>query len=238
MFGGIMTKMTLSTEFGYILGILCLAMGTALMELADFGLSMVVAPAYLIYLKCSEIFPTLTFGTVEYLFQAFLLLVMIPVLRKFRISWLFSFVTAVLYGLALDACMLLAAALPVGHFALRLAWYLTGLLFCSAGVAMLFRSYLAPEVYELFVKELAKKTGKDIGKVKVGYDCVSCAVAVLLSFCFFGLWHFEGVKLGTILCAFVNGHIIGFMGRVMDKNLQWKDALPLRKYFEKGAEVC
>ena len=233
-----MKKRTFPTELLYVLGILFLALGTAFMERADFGLSMVVAPAYLLYLKCSEIFPALTFGTVEYLFQAFLLLVMIPVLRRFRISWLFSFVTAVLYGLALDACMLLTAVLPVGHFALRLTWYLSGLLFCSAGVAMLFRSYLAPEVYELFVKELAGKTGKDIGKVKVGYDCVSCAVAVVLSFCFFGLWHFEGVKLGTVLCAFVNGHIIGFIGRVMDKKLQFKDALPLRKYFEKEATVC
>ena len=37
------------TELAYVLGILALALGTALMERADFGVSMVVAPAYLLH---------------------------------------------------------------------------------------------------------------------------------------------------------------------------------------------
>ena len=41
-------------ELAYFLGIVVLAFGTALMEKADFGMSMVVAPAYLIHLKISE----------------------------------------------------------------------------------------------------------------------------------------------------------------------------------------
>ena len=45
------------TELAYVLGILALALGTALMERADFGVSMVVAPAYLLHLLewCSPI---------------------------------------------------------------------------------------------------------------------------------------------------------------------------------------
>ena len=103
---------------------------------------------------------------------------------------------------------------------------------CSLGVAFFFRSYLAPEVYELFVKELSLKLGRDMGKVKVVYDCCSCLIAIVLSFCFFGLWHFEGVKLGTVICALVNGHIIGFFSKWMERHFVWKDVLPLRKYFE------
>ena len=44
-------KRTFYTEGAYVIGIISLAFGTALMEKADFGMSMVVAPAYLIYLK-------------------------------------------------------------------------------------------------------------------------------------------------------------------------------------------
>ena len=47
-------KRTFYTEMAYIIGIVTLAFGTALMERADFGMSMVVAPAYLIYLKISD----------------------------------------------------------------------------------------------------------------------------------------------------------------------------------------
>ena len=44
-------KKTFYSEYAYIFGILFLALGTALMEKADFGMSMVVAPAYILHLK-------------------------------------------------------------------------------------------------------------------------------------------------------------------------------------------
>ena len=37
---------------------------------------------------------------------------------------------------------------------------------------------------------------------------MSCAVGVLLSFLFFGFGRFEGVRLGTILCAFGAGPVM------------------------------
>ena len=61
------------SELAYFIGIFVLALGTAFMEKADFGISMVVAPAYLIYLKVSEYVPFFSFGMSEYVFQAFLL---------------------------------------------------------------------------------------------------------------------------------------------------------------------
>jgi uncharacterized membrane protein YczE len=48
------TKKVFSSELAYLFGILILALGTAFMEKADFGMSMVVAPAYLIHLKISQ----------------------------------------------------------------------------------------------------------------------------------------------------------------------------------------
>ena len=48
-----MQKRNFSTELAYALGLVGLSGGTALMEAADFGVGMVVAPAYLVYLKLS-----------------------------------------------------------------------------------------------------------------------------------------------------------------------------------------
>ena len=224
------------TEFAYVLGIVLLAIGTALMEKADWGLSTVVAPAYILFLKLQQTFSFLTFGTMEYLFQLALLVVMIPVLRMFRISWLFSFVTAVLYGLALDGFMALFGSLPAETFLWQGAWFVLGMVICAMGVAFFFRSYLAPEVYELFVKELARKTGTGMGKVKWIYDICSCVFAIAMSFCFFGLWEFQGIGWGTAVVALVNGHIITFVGKLMDRHLQMTDLLPLRKFFEAGQQ--
>jgi uncharacterized membrane protein YczE len=230
--GDFVRKRKFYTEWAYVMGIAALALGTALMEKADFGLSMVVAPAYLVYLKLSQVWGFVTFGMAEYTLQACLLIVMVLILRRFRISYLFSFVTAVIYGFALDGCMALVALIGGSSMAWRIAFYAVGLLLCSVGVALIFRTYIAPEVYELFVKKMSAELNRNISHVKIAYDCVSCLVAIVLSFCFFGWWHFEGVKLGTVVCALVNGWLIGWIGKWMDKHLDLADALPLRCWFE------
>lgn len=230
-----MKKLIFPTELAYLFGLIILAFGTAFMEAADFGVSMVVAPAYLFHLKLSQTLPFFTFGMAEYTLQAVLLVLLILVLRRFRLSYLFSFITAVLYGLILDGCMLIVDLLPADTFPLRIIFYLVGMLFCSIGVSMLFHTYISPEVYELFVKESSQKYHIDIHKFKTAYDCISCGIAILLSFVFFGFGHFEGVKLGTIFCALTNGFLIGQCTRFMDHRFTFTDVLPetFRKFFEK-----
>ncbi len=228
-----MKKHTFYTELAYLSGIVVLALGTALMEAADFGVSMVVAPAYLIYRKLSLIFPFFTFGMAEYALQAVLLLLMMLVLRQFRISYLYSFVTTILYGLVLDLCMLLTALVPVTGIPVRLIFYIVGLPVCSLGVSLLFHTYFYPAVYELSVREASAKFGIPITKFKTGFDCVFCAAAVLMSFVFFGFGHFEGVKLGTVFCALVNGWTIGKCTALLEKRFDFRDGLPLRRFFEK-----
>lgn len=63
-------KRTFYTEAAYAAGLFALALGTALMERADFGMSMVVAPAYLLHLKVSQTLGWFSFGMAEFCFQA------------------------------------------------------------------------------------------------------------------------------------------------------------------------
>ncbi|MBD5498266.1 MAG: hypothetical protein HDR11_10960 [Lachnospiraceae bacterium] len=227
------TKKVFFSEVAYILGIIVLALGTAMMKRADFGLSMVVAPAYLLHLKISQYVPAFSFGMAEYSLQAVLLIIMSISLRKFKPIYLFSFVTAVIYGFTLDIAIRFVDILPLTGIAGRIIYYLIGMVLCAFGVSLLFHTYIAPEAYELFVKEISAKSGKDINVIKTVYDCVSCLVAIMLSFAFFGLWHFEGVKLGTIICAFVNGFLIGGFSKMTESVFDFKDAFNLREKFEK-----
>ena len=225
-------KRTFYTELAYVVGLVLLALGTALMEKADFGVSMVVAPAYLLHRKISESLPFFSFGMAEYALQAVLLIALSLVLRRFRRAYLFSFVTAVIYGFTLDGCMYLVGLLPFAGLAYRIVCYVLGMLVCAGGVSCLFHTYLPPEAYELFVKEMSRHLGADIHKTKTVYDCVSCLIGVLLSFAFYGLWHFEGVKWGTILCALVNGWMIGQVSRLLEHAFDFRDGLPrLRELF-------
>ena len=227
-----MKKIRVYTETAYILGLIPLAIGTAMMEKANFGVSMVVAPAYLFYLKLNPILPFFSFGMAEYLLQLVLLATLALFQRKLRLCHLFSFITAFIYGLLLDGAMMFAGMIASNAMGLRIFFYLGGMAVCAAGVSMLFNTYIAPEAYELVVKEAAVSLNRPAHRVKTVYDLCSCALAALLSFTFFGFGVFEGVKLGTIFCALVNGSMIGLFSRLFNRHLDFTDALRLRSLFE------
>ena len=224
-------KKTFYTELAYVFGLLFVAFGVAFMEKSDFGVSMVVAPAYLLHLKISETYSFFTFGMAEYTLQAVLLIIMIIILRKFRISYLFSFVTAFIYGMILDLCMMAVSGIPTDNMVVRILIFGLGMWLCAIGISLFFHTYIAPEVYELFVKEVSARYNVEIHRFKTGYDICSCLIGVILSFCFFGLWVFRGVKWGTIFCALINGTMIGLCSKFFDRFFEFRDGLKLRKYF-------
>lgn len=225
-------KKTFYSELAYVIGIVVLALGTAMMEQADFGMSMVVAPAYLLHLKVSESLAFFSFGMAEYVFQGVLLIAMMLLLRRFTIAYLFSFITAVFYGFTLDLMLNIMGYIPCNGFGARGIFYILGMIVCAAGVSLLFHTYIPLEAYEMFVKEMSAKLGVDINKFKTIYDCTSCAVAVIMSFAFFGLGQFEGVKLGTIICALINGKLIGLCSIWFERTFNFKDGMKLRSFFE------
>ncbi|MBQ5884854.1 MAG: hypothetical protein IIW79_00360, partial [Clostridia bacterium] len=82
-------------EASYFMGLALLAFGALLMTRSDFGLSMIVAPAYLMNLKLAQYFSFMTFGMAEYLFQALLLILLVVFVQRFKFTYLLSFLTAV-----------------------------------------------------------------------------------------------------------------------------------------------
>ena len=226
-----MKKNVFYTELSYVLGLVIMAFAAAFTEKADFGMSMVVAPAYILHLKVSEFWPWFSFGVAEYVFQGVLVAVTVLVMRKFKLSYLFSFVAAVIYGTMLDLAMAVIAPLPDSAFAMRVVWYILGTVLCSFAVSLFFHTYISPEAYELIVKELSRKFNRDINKVKTAYDCFSVVLGIVLSFSFFGFGVFEGVKLGTVICAFVNGFLIGRFSKLLERRFDFKNKFPLEKYF-------
>jgi uncharacterized membrane protein YczE len=208
-----------------------MAFAAAFTEKADFGMSMVVAPAYILHLKISQFLPWFTFGVSEYFFQGLLVIITAIIMRRFKISYLFSFVTAVLYGTLLDFAMNVISPLPDSDFAIRVVWYILGTVLCSFAVSLFFHTYLAPEAYELIVKEISVKTKTDINKIKTGFDCFSVVLGIILSFSFFGFGEFYGVKLGTILCALINGFLISRFSKLLEHFFEFKNRLDLQKLF-------
>ena len=91
-------KLKIPSEAVYILAVALLSLAVAMISAANFGVSMIVAPAYLLSLKLEF----LTFGQAEYVIQAGLFVVFCIAMRGFKIVYLSSFATCLVYGAALD----------------------------------------------------------------------------------------------------------------------------------------
>ena len=77
-----MKKRVFYAEISYILGLFLLAVGTAIVERTNLGLSMVIAPAYILHLKISAHLSFFSFGMASYTLQALLLIVMMLFFAK------------------------------------------------------------------------------------------------------------------------------------------------------------
>ena len=220
-----MKKKVFYTEISYILGLVIMAFGAAFTELADFGMSMIVAPAYILHLKVSEVFSWFTFGVAEYCMQGILVLLTAIIVRRFKISYLFSFITALLYGTILDRAIYAVSFCKNDSLGIRILWFVVGSVLCSIAVSLFFHTYISPEAYELIVKEIASKFSININKVKTVYDCVSASLAVVLSFVFFGFGVFRGVGIGTVICALVNGWMIGRISAFLESRYEFVNKL-------------
>jgi len=218
------------SEAAYIVGLVLLALGASFMGKADFGFSMIVAPAYVIHAKVSEFLPFYSFGMSEYVLQALLLAVLSIVVKKVKISYFLSVVTAVIYGVILDLFISLVSFVALEGLFFQIVFYVLGVMCCTSGVAFLFNTYLPIEAYEMFVKEISRSFGIPLGKVKTIYDCLSCLFAIVLSLVLFGT--LVGIGFGTVLCAIINGPIISLISKHLNKKFVFKDALPLRRSLE------
>lgn len=224
-----MKKPVFYTELAFLLGLGLLAFGTSLTAYGDIGISMVVAPAFVLHLFVSQFLPWFSFGVAEYVLQAIVLLVLILVLRKAKWTYLLSFCVTLLYGFALDGSMMLTAML-LENIYLQIGAYIVGAVICCSALALLFASYFPPEAYELFSKEIAAKFHKPVYRIVNIYNLCSLLLAFVLSLALFrGI---RAIGIGTVICAFAYGYVIKFFQTVYGKLFCFEDKLPWRKLFE------
>ena len=221
-------KIVLSSEFTYLSAIILLALAVAVLTSADFGISMIVAPAYLLSLKVGVI----TFGQAEYIIQTGVFIILCLVLKKFRPIYLMSLVTCLIYGAVLDLWRLIPCFNPSvtepGSMALRfqIPMFVIGVLLTSFSVVLFFKTYLYPQVYDFFVKAVSLQYGMKLSVFKTGVDLTLLLISTVMTFCFFG--KFVGLNWGTLVMATVNGTVIGFFSKQLDRFFEFK---PIFKKF-------
>lgn len=222
-----MKRIKICSEAVYIIAMLCISFSVAMVSAADFGVSMIVASAYIISEKVSF----LTFGQAEYIVQGLLFVVFCILMKKVRLTYFCAFLTSVLYGALLD---MWRAVIPhfnpsvcapgSMHMALRITYLAVGMVMTAFAVALFFKTYICPQVYDYFVKAVSEKYGIDRTKFKACFDAGCLVTACALSFIFFR--RFVGIGIGTVIMTLLNGIIIGGFGKLLDKTVEVKPLFP------------
>lgn len=219
-------KIKISSEITYLAAIILLSLAVAILSAANFGISMIVAPAYLLSLKTGF----LSFGQAEYVIQACVFILLCIVLRKFKFAYLFSFGTCLIYGFVLDLWrkipFLNPAATPPDSIdlPLRIAMFIVGMILTSFAVALFFKTYLFPQVYDFFVKAVSAKYGIKLALLKTTVDLSCLTASVIMTFAFFG--EIRGIGWGTLVMALLNGTVIGFFSKLFDKSFSFEPTFP------------
>ncbi len=186
------------------LGVPCGAVGAALMKHGSFGLT----PFYSVSLALFEASGRFTMGFWNAAFQIALILLLIAIVRKWKLRYPLSFLVAAVSSAILDGANALCAALP-DSMPVRLLSYLLGFAVMSFGIALMAECRLPVAPMNLFVRELAEERGKPFRSVKLVFDIVCLALSLTVSLCFTGKLSC-GIGIGTVLSAFLTGPLSGF----------------------------
>lgn len=204
-----------------------MGLGVAMMAAADLGMSMTGAPAYLLSLR----FPRFSFGTCELFIQLILILLTFAVMGRIRLRLFLSLLSGSVYALFLDLWRAVIPALnpavtPAGAFSMpvRLLLFLLGVGLVMLSVAVFFRSYIYPQSYDLFVRELCRKYGFPKSKAKTGFDCSFLILSIVLSLVFFS--RIQAIGVGTVVLSLFGGSILGLCDRLLTKTTRFKPLFP------------
>ena len=213
-----MKKIKIYSELVYVLAQLGLTLAVAIMAAADFGVSMIVAPAYIV----SQKFTFFTFGQWDYIIQGVLFIAFCFAMKKFKITYFVSFITCVIYGTILDMWRAFIPLLnpditPPGSMDLwiRVVMFVVGELLTAFTVMLFFKTYIYPQVCDLFVKGIVAKYGFDQTKCKRIFDLCCLLLSLALTLILFK--GFVGIKWGTVIITLINGVLIGFFSKVYDR---------------------
>lgn len=223
-----MQKISKSSELLWVFGIVFVALGVAICSKANLGVSMIAAPAFVVYEAIAPLSEMLSVGVTEYIIQGLMLVFMCIIVRRFSWKYLLAFAVAVIYGYTLNFFLWLLSGVEFNTVLVRWIMLIVGDIITAFGVACFFRTYMPLQVYELFVAEISDRFHFNINKTKWIFDLSLLVISVLLAVTLFGdiksfdwssIGHasFHSIGLGTLVTTAINSPIISFMGKIIDK---------------------
>ena len=98
---------------------------------------------------------------------------------------------------------------------IRIICFFIGMILSGLAVSLFYKTYLYPQIYDFFVKVVARKYQISIKVFKTCFDCSFLIISFIMSYVLFG--KLVGIGVGTIIMAFCNGMMIERFQNIVDQ---------------------
>ncbi len=159
-------------------------------------------------------------GKATTLFQAFLILLQILILRRnFKLINLSQLVVAFIFGNMTTFSNGLMAFVPVPEtMAIRILMLMISILLVAVGIFLYMPADIMPMAPEGFVQAVSNATGIALPKGKVIFDVTLVSIAGIFSLIV--LSSFGSVGVGTIFSALLTGTALNFIMKLLGEKLK------------------
>jgi uncharacterized protein len=189
----------------FLIGLLLMGMGIALVTTAELGTSAISTVPYVL----SMIVP-LSFGQLTFLLSLIFLGIQLILLGKaFPKIQYCQILIGPLFGLCIDLGMFMFSLIKPSIWGMQLVVLLIGCFILAVGVFMQIQADVIINSGEAAVKVISEMIGKDFGLVKIQFDWTLVVIALLLSLIYFQ--SIKGIGIGTVISAFLVGYFIKFL---------------------------
>lgn len=197
-------------EVALMIGLICNSLASTLMVKSGFGISAISSVPYTL----SLVFDEITYGVWNYIFQGVLVLILILLTKTYKKEYLISFFISIVFGYMIDAFNLFVPYLP-NSIILNIVYFSIGFGIQTIGMCLLLRSMTPVLPIDTFTRDLPKYFEKPYKVIKTRFDLACLITTILLSTTL--LKRFVGIGVGTVVCAFITGTIVAYVGKIIDK---------------------
>ncbi len=195
----------------FLLGVFINSFGIVLITKANLGTSQISSVSYVMSLK----YPAFNFGIATFFLNVIFLIIQIIILKsKTDKKILMQLPVSFLLGFFININMTILYAVDPKTFWAKVVCLILGCIILGLGISI----EVAPDIVKIpgegIVYTISKEKNLDFGKVKVIFDIVLVAIALVISLISFG--SIKGIGIGTVVSALFVGRIVN----VFNKNLK------------------
>lgn len=194
----------------YLLGIILVSTGIVFCKKSNLGISPVSSIPYVM-----ELVTPVSFGMWTMIFHFSNTVIQMILIRKINSIYLWlQFLIAFIFGQVIDMLQKLIV-IDGSNIGIQIISLILSVLFTAAGMVCMIRMNLVQNPPDGTVKQISQKTGTELGKVKIIYDCLCVLVSAVISVVLTG--RIEGFGIATIVSAIFVGKCVTWINRMINR---------------------